>query len=263
MRRLFGALRRQDWTAVVIELFVVVLGVFIGVQASNWNAERETNAKAAAFSARLISDLREEAWGYEMQIGYYGEVLVNGRHAVDALTGKAPLPDEALLVAAYRATQYNGNIRRRATYDELTSTGEIGLIRDQKLRDLAIRVYTSDLFEQIVNDGQRSQYRMAFRKAMPLEVQDTLAQTCGDRVVPIGDYEAIKHSLDYPCATGLSADAVASAAGLLRNGAEFAPLLRLRVQDIQTDLSNLTIYYKADVWEPLRALAGTAGTGPK
>ncbi len=39
-RRFAGNFRQQDWTAVVVELVVVVLGVFIGLQASNWNAEQ-------------------------------------------------------------------------------------------------------------------------------------------------------------------------------------------------------------------------------
>ncbi|MGH8040800.1 MAG: hypothetical protein ACREPN_02015, partial [Rudaea sp.] len=58
-RRFAGNLRRQDWTAVAVELVVVVLGVFIGLQVSNWNEDRQTNAKAADFTQRLRADLRE------------------------------------------------------------------------------------------------------------------------------------------------------------------------------------------------------------
>ncbi len=141
LRRAIRNLQAQDWTAVLVELVVVVLGVFIGVQASNWNSDAETERKSAVFTERLKSDLRIEAWGYEMQVGYYGQVLRNATAADDALTGKSPLSDEALLIAAYRATQYNSYIRRRATYDELTSTGEIGLIRDDTLRTLAMYHY--------------------------------------------------------------------------------------------------------------------------
>ena len=46
IRRIFQNIRKQDWTAVVIELVVVILGVFIGVQVSNWNADLETERKA-------------------------------------------------------------------------------------------------------------------------------------------------------------------------------------------------------------------------
>ena len=256
IRRAIAAFRRQDWIAVAIELLVVILGVFIGVQASNWNAERETNRKAAVFTERLTSDLLEEAWGYELQVAYYGEVLGYARRTLDALSGKAPLSDEDLLISAYRATQYNGNVRAKATYEELTSTGEIGLIRDRGLRDLAMRVYTATMFDDIVLGGQNAQYRVAFRKAIPHEVQHALGESCGDRINAVGDYDSIGHSLDYPCSPELSKEAVAQSAAILRGSTEIAPLLRLRIADIETDLGNLTVYYQKDMRDPLRKLAG-------
>jgi len=254
-RRSIENLRRQDWTAVAIELVVVVLGVFLGVQASNWNAEREKSEKAAVFTERLKSDLREEAWGYELQVSYYGEVLANAMRAADALTSKVPLSDEALLIAAYRATQYNGNIRRRATYDELTSTGEIGLIRDDALRELAMRTYTSSMFDDIVREGQSSRYRNLFRMAIPHDVQHALAVTCGDHIVPVNNYAAIEHSLDYPCATGLSTETLSRSAAVLRGDSDILAALRLRIADIETDMFNLTIYYKDDIRDRLKGLA--------
>ena len=228
-RRFAGNLRKQDWTAVAIELVVVVAGVFIGVQASNWNENRVTDGKAAVFTERLKSDLREEAWGYELQVGYYSQVLVNAKRAADALTGKAPLSDEALLIAAYRATQFNAYTRRRSTYDELTSTGEMGLIRDGALRDLAMRLYTDPLFDQMVPEAKHSDYRKAFRMALAYDVQQALADKCGDHVVPIGDYNAIAHVLDYPCSTGLSPAAIAASASVLKKDPRLVASLQLQI----------------------------------
>ncbi|MBS0569780.1 MAG: hypothetical protein JSS28_04185 [Proteobacteria bacterium] len=255
LRRVIAHLRRQDWTAVAIELVVVVAGVFIGVQASNWNADRETNQKAAIFTERLKADLRVEAWNYEAQIGYNEQVLVNAKRAADALTGKTPLADEALLIAAYRATQFNGNSRRRATYDELTSTGEIGLIRDQSLRALAMDVYTQPQIDQIDRHGQESEYRKAFRMAFSYQVQQALQDKCGDHVVVVGDYAGIAQSLDYPCTTGLDPATIAASAAVLRQDPRFTALLNLRITDIATDVSNLTVYFASYMRDPLRRLA--------
>ena len=254
LRHVIVHLRRQDWTAVFIELVVVVVGVFIGVQASNWNEQRETDQKAAIFSERLKADLREEAWGYAMNIGYFDQVQTNARRAADALTGRIPLSDEALLIAAYRATQFNGNTRRRATYDELISTGEIGLIHDAALRDLAMRVYTDPVIDQITQDGQHSEYREEFRKAMPYDVQLALADKCGDHVVPVGNYEGIARVLDYPCATGLPPATIEAADAILKNDPRIVPLLQLRIADIGTDLGNLTVYYANTIRKPLQRL---------
>ncbi|MFS8136924.1 MAG: hypothetical protein ACMG50_02235 [Thermomonas sp.] len=38
---------QQQWGAIATELVIVIIGVFIGMQASNWNEERETAPPAA------------------------------------------------------------------------------------------------------------------------------------------------------------------------------------------------------------------------
>ncbi|HVV97498.1 MAG TPA: hypothetical protein VHC92_10210 [Rhodanobacteraceae bacterium] len=164
------------------------------------------------------------------------------------------MPDEALLVAAYRATQYVFNARRRATYDELTSTGEIGLIRDSALRDLAMGIYTIPIFDRILEEGETNPYRKAFRMTIPYEVQQIVTATCGDRVVAPGDYKGIANSLDYPCSPKLAPEVVATSAEALRDDPEFLRLLRLRIADLGTNQDNLKIYYP-EVRNGLKALA--------
>ena len=80
-RRVIGHLKNQQWTAFGIELVIVVLGVFIGIQVSNWNQERINSRQAANFAERLKADLREEDWGYQLLIAYNREVLANAERA--------------------------------------------------------------------------------------------------------------------------------------------------------------------------------------
>jgi len=239
-RRVFENLKRQQWTAAGIELVIVVLGVFIGLQVSNWNQDRISARQAANFAERLKTDLREEDWAYQLQIAYQHEVLANADRAAKALEGEATLSDESLLVSAYRATQYKQRLRRRSTYDELISTGTIGLIRDQTLRDTAMRLYNTPSIDNVAREGMQSRYREAFRMTLPNDVQRALAKNCGDRYIETGDYAAIKGVLDYPCTTGLSAQAIAEAAKGLRANPNLLPLLRLRIADIETRLADLT-----------------------
>lgn len=254
LRKIISGLRRKDWTAVVIELVVVIAGVFMGVQASNWNGQRETDRRAAMFAQHLKDDLREEAWGYEYYIEYYKEVAASAEAATNGLTGKVPLSDEALLIDAYRASQFHESIRRRATFGELTSTGEIGLIRDRALRELAMRTYKASAFDDIVREGKNSRYRAAFRMAIPDDVQRKLDRACGDRVVRPGGYKGIAHSLDHACSTGLPADVIAENAAILRADTALVPLLRMRIADVDTNLRSFTVY-KKDFRDGLRALA--------
>ena len=239
-RRVIGHLKNQQWTAFGIEFVIVVLGIFIGLRVSNWNQERTVDRQAAKFAERLKTDLREEDWAYQLQITYNREVLANAEKAASALDGTTPISDESLLICAYRATQYKQRLRRRSTYDELISTGTIGLIRDQTLRDTAMRVYNMPTIDNTVREGMQSRYREAFRMSVPNDVQRALAKQCGDHYIETGDYAAITGSLDYPCTTGLPEQAIGEAARALRSNPNLLPALRLRIADIETRIVDLT-----------------------
>lgn len=253
-RRLVENLQQQHWTTIGIELVIVVLGVFIGMQASNWNQERATDQQSEIFTARLKADLREEDWAYQFLIAYNREVLVNANQAVNALEGKATMSDEALLVSAYRATQYKQRERRRSTYDELISTGTLGLIRDQTLRDTAMRLYNVATFDNLVQEGMRSRYREAFRMSLPNEAQRALGKRCGDRYIRTGDYAAIHGILDFRCSIGLSGQDIAESAKALRTNPNIVPYLRLRIADLEIRLVDLTVSNR-DLMEHLRAIS--------
>ena len=191
LRRLTDHVKAQNWFAVAIDFVIVVLGVFVGIQVSNWNAARVTDQRSRAVTAQLVEDLHAEAWGFQYLLEYSDDVLKSADRALALLEGRLPRDDEALLIAAYRATQYREPRRRRSTYDELISTGEIGLIREPALKDLAIQVYTTPMFDNIRQEGARSRYRQAFRMTVPIAVQRALSATCGDRTVIPGDYASI------------------------------------------------------------------------
>ena len=254
LRRLTQSLKAQNWTAIWIEFVLLVLGVFLGIQVSNWNATRIEQQKSAEFTQRLKSDLRVEAWNYEMQISYYGQVQRNAQRAADALSGHDPLSDEALLIAAYRATQYNANTHQRATYEELTSTGELGLINDPALRNLAMSVYTLSLFNLLEDEGRASQYRVAYRKLVPWRAQAVIETNCGDKITLTGDYTGIATTLDHPCHIDLPPAQIAETAATLRHDPELPGLLGLRIIDVGTNVANLTDYYE-DMRKGLRAIA--------
>ena len=261
LRRVVEHVKNQQWTAIGIDLVIVVLGVFIGIQVSNWNIERETNQKAAVFSERLRADLKVEAWAYEYLIQYNRDVLANADKALAALSGERPLSDEQFVVSAYRASQYEYQDRRRATFDELTSTGTIALIADQKLRETAIMVFASPLIEQTYDEGKNSQYRELFRKTVSAGVQHTLIEQCGDRYVAPLDYPGTIKSLDYPCALRLPEAQVRAVAEALRAQVALVPTLQLRFADTETALVNLAVY-STTLRQNLDEIAGRKAAKP-
>lgn len=253
LRRITEHVRAQNWFAVALDFVIVVLGVFVGIQVANWNEARLADRESREVTAQLIEDLAAEAWGFQYLLEYSDDVLKSAEQALAALEGRAPSNDEALLIAAYRATQYREPRRRRSTYDELISTGEIGLIRDRELRDLAIKVYTTAMFDNIRQDGVSSRYREAFRMSVPIPVQRAISAACGDRVVVIGDYVSIVDQLEYPCTTGLPPETLRDAAAALEDNALIVPLLRLRIADIETRRGDMLAPINTDIREGLAA----------
>jgi hypothetical protein len=254
LRRLTHHVRTQNWTAVVLDFLIVVVGVFIGIQMSNWNATRADVRRGAEFTEQLTADLRMEAWSYARLMGYSRDVLAEAERAVGALEGKYELADEALLISAYRATQYLNHQRSIATYEELTSTGSMGLIRNAALRNTAVRLYTTAVFTNIEQEGATSAYRAHFRMSLTNDVQDALARNCGDRVVERGDFEGIGDILGYPCKSGLEDDAIARAAAIIRSDTTLLHHLRRRISDLKTRIGDLTTANR-DILEGLRAVA--------
>ena len=241
LRRLSQSLKEQSWMAIVIEFILLVSGVFLGIQVSNWNAERETKQKAEVFTERLKADLRLEAFFYQYMIEYHRDVLTSAEKAVNALTGKVPSSDEQLLISAYRATQYKQAQRFRSTYDELISTGNIGLIKDQKLRLTSMRSYNSPAIDKLAQEGAQSRDREASRLGSDDDVPRALAKQCGDRYVERGDYQAILNAIDYPCTLDLPQREIDEAVKSLRSNPQLVPFLRVRIADIGTRLFDMTV----------------------
>lgn len=61
LRRLSDALRERDWFGIGFELFVVILGVLLGLEASRWSAAREQRE----YSAQMLTSLDQTLKVYE------------------------------------------------------------------------------------------------------------------------------------------------------------------------------------------------------
>jgi len=254
LRRLSQSLKEQNWMAITIEFILLVVGVFLGIQVANWNAERETNKKAVEATEKLVADLRAESWRYQFLLEYHRDIRDAAEKTANALSGKTPLTNEEFLVNAYRASQYKQGASRRSTYDELVSTGNIALIKDKELRNVSVRAYSLTTIDNLVREGIESRYRELFRMSVPNDVQRALAKECGDRYIKPGDYQNFDHIIDYPCKTTLPADAVDAAANALRSDPQTLRYLRQRIADLDTRLVDMT-QNNRDVWEALLKIA--------
>lgn len=84
LRRIAHHLRQQQWTAVLIELVILVLGVFLGFQVTDWANERADRAAEARHLEEIAEDLRADAAVFD-QIRASAEKRISG---IDYILGE-------------------------------------------------------------------------------------------------------------------------------------------------------------------------------
>lgn len=208
LRRVIEHVKAQNWTAIVIDFVIVVVGVFIGLQVANWNEARQDTMRGARYLERIHDDVRTDITTYEGRLRFWNEVYGLGRIAIRQ--GEAGKTDDhtnwEILRAYYQASQIAFFTSAQTTYNEMQSAGELGLIRNVQLRAALSQYYQAwernrSIFETL------PPYRERIRARMPFEIQiyiwdrcfhsDAAGQDLVDCKAPIGEAEAaaILHSL--------------------------------------------------------------------
>lgn len=182
LRSLTKHVKDQNWFAVGLDFAIVVIGVFIGIQVANWNDVQVDKRLGRQYMDRLVVDLRNDLSTYTAQQAYFEQVLGSIEEADRLLEENNPDP-EALVVAAYRASETANTVSNTATWDQMVSSGHIGLLRNLKLeRGLAeYYKYQRDTGTRRLFD---STYRQTVRSLIPLAVQLAIREGCSDKLDP-------------------------------------------------------------------------------
>ena len=210
-KRVSARLKAQDWLAITIELAIVIVGVFIGTQVSNWNAERLERQ----YNSRVLQNLRPEIADmvahFRTLYAYYNST---NHYAQVAFAGWRPVPkvsDRDFVVGAFQASQIYYTGLNNDTWSQIYGSDRLRTIDDRRIRkDLSVLMTTDysamerDLF---------SNYRQHAREVIPADVQDAIRGQCGDRPV-----EGVINSLSLPptCDLHYPAPRIAAAAAALR-----------------------------------------------
>ena len=177
-RRLYEHVRTHNWFAVAIDLLIVVIGVFIGIQVANWNAARIDNKRAHQYLERIRADLEADISNYRNSFVVWRQVQDYGSKAISyAETGDTGgLTQWELLLAFFQAGQVADFYATDATYDELKSAGELELVADIDLRDALAAYYTLATRDPVFTE--RPEYRRRIRRIIPLGYQKYIWANC-------------------------------------------------------------------------------------
>ena len=172
LARLSRAVREQNWFAVALEFVIVIAGVVIGFQIANWNAEQQQQIARDRYLAEIADDLRADIAEIETTIaaarirahaaryilseiedfdpdqftaGTQMAQAQNGTLLTDVLVsiyqGPVEIGDPEDYVAAFTMLTLVID-SSQGTYQELQSTGNLGVLGDRDLIAALRRYYS-------------------------------------------------------------------------------------------------------------------------
>jgi len=149
LRRITEHVRNQNWVAVLIDFFIVVVGVFIGLQVSNWNDTLGDRADEQRYLAELEKDLgtaleeidetignaqmRRDAGLFVFDGGRQLETSatfsqMGATFSVEGQRDADPRDHLPLIFSIARIVDRHGD-----AYAELIATGKISVLEDRSL----------------------------------------------------------------------------------------------------------------------------------
>ena len=180
LRRLGENLRVQNWTNVAIELAIVIVGVFIGIQAANWNQQRLERRETEQLLEQVDVELTAFNLFIESLDDYYVSAGRYGDRATAGWRGDASVSDEEFVIAAYQASQINGVSNSAGVWGAIFGAENLRDIEDPVIRQNLAGVMTFD-YALVDIPAVATRYREEVRKTIPHDIQSAIRARCNDK----------------------------------------------------------------------------------
>lgn len=216
-RRLAQSLKEQNWTTIAIEFVLLVLGVFLGIQAANWNDARALDVLERDHLRNLKAEIEKDIEVTHSRRAFYSGVNAAGERALAFLEADRPCTEDQcwrLLVDFFHATQWIDVGVTQTTYAEMR---RIGLPRTRAVALVLERYYAQ--FASINSiSNERPVYRMLARGLIPARAQQAMWADCHEGV---GGEETFNNR----CPAGIPHEQAARAVEALRAHVDVKPTL--------------------------------------
>ena len=175
---LASGLKQRDWGKVLLEILIVVVGIFIGLQVDDWNRSRIDRLDIAEYLQRIQKDLNRDADFYSF-LADEARYKRDGLAALKRILGEDGLPDEDPhsffeLVEDTSSIGWEFPEVQNVTFLDLQSSGKLALIKDAELRR-----QLSFFYQESPHRSDRIQSRITGYAAALYEITDLRARLVG------------------------------------------------------------------------------------
>jgi hypothetical protein len=152
--RLSRALQRQDWLAVAIEAGIVMLGVFLAIQANAFWQDAQARSREAGILQRLTEDLARDQQSAAVLARLYERRASQARFLIESLETPSGASEDPCETA--RAVLSTGFVRRAEfnylAYEEMKAAGDLDFLHDWN-----VRIEIDDYYLDVAPDSLTSQ----------------------------------------------------------------------------------------------------------
>jgi len=217
LRRLIEHVKTQNWTAVVLDFVIVVMGVFLGIQLGNWNAARAVRAEEKQLLAQLRDEIVANDDVLKYPSAYTDTIIGSGVRALAFLENDAPCESRCadLLIDFFHASQVWGSPYSFAKYEEAE---RLGFPSDPETRTV-VQTYNNFMIGWDPVNLTPPTYRIRVRGHFSPEVTAVLWDSCH---ISKGQLEILSRG----CAVALKTLDTASILEAIRADAAIADELR-------------------------------------
>ena len=136
LRRLADAIRKQNWFTVVLEVLIIVVGIFIGLQVDGWNEQRKDRILEQRYFERIYDELALDIDVFEIGIKLAESRRTMGELLIEALQDSSVVRANpaAFIIAIEQAGYTFLPAINDSTFEELKFTGDLAIIQDEELR---------------------------------------------------------------------------------------------------------------------------------
>ena len=136
IRKLAEALRLHNWVTVVLEVLIVVIGIFIALQVDDWKSGREDRIEEVAYLQRLRVQMHNNEVELSELAPSLSERMKAVNYALGSLDGNPQDIDAQRFQIALGQTMNLWVVNLETdVYEEMVSTGKLNLISSIALRE--------------------------------------------------------------------------------------------------------------------------------
>jgi hypothetical protein len=131
-------IKEQNWFAVGLDVIVVIVGIFLGMQVTEWNENNKNLYREEKVLQRLLAEF-QEAEIYLSNVIQGTETRLEGNtKIVKLLRNSGEINDDEFKDIIGTTTGYAIPLKGSVTYTELVASGELNLLTSEELRSALV-----------------------------------------------------------------------------------------------------------------------------